>query len=267
MVVNIETVRQIEAIEIDMMKSRLEAIKAMRDNPMGVTIRRFGHAYAFAVKHIPGPSFNTVKGLRAGDERFINELLEHYRDLNIPVQFELTPGQTSPELFSLLAQKGFYQKGFHTSLYAPLVIEDTLMNHLANLSIRPLEEEEFPIFADIYTQSFAMPDFLKNSVAQNNQILHELPSWSFYLASLGGVDVGIAVLFVKDGVANLAAAATLPEYRGKGIHAAFIRKRMVQALRQGCHLIVGQAASISISQNNMEKAGFNIAYHKAIWGS
>lgn len=51
-----------EMTEIKMFESRLNAIKEIQNNAMGVEIGQFDGAYAFSIKNIPGPSYNVVKG-------------------------------------------------------------------------------------------------------------------------------------------------------------------------------------------------------------
>lgn len=255
---------RIEQSEIDALSSRLIAIKEMDQNPMGVEVQKFGSATAFSVRNIPGPSFNTVKGLRVADDIYIDEIIDFYKMKGIPVRFELTPAHASPDLLSSLNQKGFYQSDFHASLYTSG--KTVSMEGIdSSISIRELNRDEFDTFADIYTKGFQMPDFLKSGVAQNNEILHGDEHWTFYLASIENEPAGIGVLFVKDGIANLAAAATLPSLRGKGIQSALIKQRMQQAYLDGCELIVGQAKFGSVSQTNMQRAGMGVAYTKAIW--
>ena len=91
----------VEQSEIDALHSRLTAIKEINGNPMGVDIKRFGNATAFSVKNIPGPSFNTVKGLKDGDEKYIDNIIDFYSNKEIPVRFELTPAHTSSDFLDL----------------------------------------------------------------------------------------------------------------------------------------------------------------------
>ncbi|WP_456278635.1 GNAT family N-acetyltransferase [Bacillus sp. AK128] len=263
-VMNRELADSIENAEIEMFESRLTAIQSLTGNPMGVEIKKFGHATCFSVQQIPGPSYNTVKGLRAGDEPFVEEILSFYNEKNIPVRFELTPGHTSPELLMYLSKQGYYQNDFHTALYQSLDNTNLEPND-HNLSIRELAGDEFQVFAELYVKGFGMPPFLVEDVAQNNQVLHGNPDWTFYLASLGEVHVGVAVVFIKNRIATLAAAATLPEYTKKGIQSSLIKARMNQAIHNKCVYILGQAQFGSTSHRNMERAGMKIAYTKAIW--
>ena len=265
-VVNNEFAQKLEQAEMDLLTSRLSAIQNIEGNPMGVELQTFGTATAFSAKNIPGPSFNTVKGLRAGDEQYIDEILAFYQKREIPVQFELTPAHTSKELLTYLNQLGFYQIDFHTTLYKQLtgkLYDET--QSTPDISIRKLKEDEFDLFAEIYTKGFQMPHFLVSGVAQNNKVLYSNPNWAFHLAIIDELPVGIGVLFTKDKVATLAAAATLPSERNQGIQSFLIKKRMVEAYINENELLVGQAKFGSISQNNMERAGMKIAYTKAIW--
>ncbi|THE10742.1 N-acetyltransferase [Bacillus timonensis] len=264
MVVTKKLAQALETSEIEVLKSRLTAIQAIEGNPMGVEIKQFGKATAFSVKNIPGPSFNTVKGLSDGDEKFIEPILHLYKQKDIPVRFELTPGHVSSELLTYLSNKGLYHHDFHTTLYSDLYPIPESENS-SKITITELGKDEFDLFAEIYTKGFGMPSFLKDGVAQNNQILYDQENWTFYLASIENKPAGIGVLFTKNGIGTLASATTLPEYRNSGIQTALIKRRMQNAMEQDCSLLVGQARFGSVSQNNMERVGMRIGYTKAIW--
>ncbi len=123
-----------------------------------------------------------------------------------------------------------------------------------SISIRELKEHEFDIFGDLYIKGFNMPSFIKDHIAQNNKVLHRDKHWTFYLASYQGESAGIGVLFEYDGIGTLAASATIPKLRNKGIHSALILKRLHEVKRRHCHLIVGQASYGSISQKKYGKS-------------
>lgn len=266
-VVNKELAERLENSEIDTLTSRLTEIQKIEGNPLGVEIQRFGNATAFSVKNIPGPSFNTVKGLQEDDEKQIDKIIDFYKQKEIPVRFELTPAHASSELLTCLNKAGFYQHDFHTTLYAPLSneVETNYESTEQKITIRKLKRNEFDTYAEIYIKGFQMPEFLKSGVAQNNEILYDIENWTFYLASYENEPAGIGALFIKDEIATLAAAATLPNKRNRGIQSALIKHRIYQACLQKCSFIVGQAKFGSVSQNNMERAGMSIAYTKAIW--
>lgn len=259
-----ELARGIEQSEIELLESRLTGVQKIAGNPMGVEIKKFGDAVAFYVKNIPGPSFNNVKGISGNQLDEIDAILDFYHKREIPANFEITPAHCSAELFKLLSERGYFQRGFRTALYGSLS-DDFTLSEAQDISIREFEYDEFAIFGQIYTKGFNMPASLSEFVAQNNQVLHQNKQWTFYLASVKGEPAGIGVLFEKDGIATLAASATIPEYRNKGVHSALIAKRLQHALQNHCNMIVGQTAYGSGSLRNMERAGMKIAYTKAIW--
>ena len=55
--------------------SRIKVLERLPGNPVGVAIRRFGkEAIALRARFLPVPSFNTVYGLRPGDEACLPEI-------------------------------------------------------------------------------------------------------------------------------------------------------------------------------------------------
>jgi len=262
-IMTVHTAQEIENAEIHMLSSRLALLQAINDNPMQVQIKKFGSATAFSSKVIAGPAFNTVKGITFTDTDELDEIISYYQALQIPCRFEITPAQGTAELFQYLSKKGFYQSSFHTALYSIPREDPSLLP--SNISVRQLKEHEFHIFADIYVRGFNMPPFTKDGVRHNNEILYDKPEWHFFIAEFQNTPAGIGVLYINNGIASLAASATLPEFQRKGCHTALIQKRIEKAIATNCHLIVGQARFGSSSQNNMERAHMKIAYTKSIW--
>ena len=152
------TAQEIENAEINMLSSRLEALQAIKENPMQVQIEQFGSATAFSSKVIAGPAFNTIKGITNTTQ--IDEIISYYQSLQIPCRFEITPAQGTAELFQYLSEKGFYQSSFHTALYSTPREDPSLLP--SNISVRKLKENEFDVFADIYVRGFNMPSFTKD---------------------------------------------------------------------------------------------------------
>ncbi|MGD7054344.1 GNAT family N-acetyltransferase [Sutcliffiella horikoshii] len=261
-----DLIKIVEQSEIDALEDRLIRVKSINDNAMGVELKRFGYAVAFSVKNIPGPSFNTVKGVNGEDMDHLDEIVEFYASRGIPAQFEVTPGNASTDLFRKLSSLGYFQSGFHTALYRPLSTGDPSLSGADNaVQMEEISLENFDVFGELYTRGFGMPTAFKDYVTANNKVLAESDNWTFYLARVGGEPAGIGVLHVKNDVATLAASATVPEFRNKGVQTALIQKRMQQAADEGCRYLVGQAAFGSVSQKNMQRAGLNVAYTNAVW--
>lgn len=253
-----------EQSEIQTLHARLSAIQAIEGNPMGVHQLVKGTTHAFAVKNIPGPAFNTVRGLNERDIQYIDDIVGFYKWSSINFRIEITPPNSSDALFRALTERGFYQSGFHASFIGePLEIKESV--NQTEIEVRSLKKDEFDLFASIYVEGFGLPSFIQNGIKQNNEILYDVPGWEFYVAFVKGMPVGIAVLFVKDEIATLAAAATLPEYRSIGVQSALLHKRIQVAIEKGAKYITSEAAFGSASHRNMERAGLKLAYTKALW--
>lgn len=253
-----------ELAEIQTLTSRINTIHLIPGNPMGAELMVRGNIHAFAVKHIPGPAFNTVRGFNENDLNYLDEIFSFYEQLSIDFRIEVTPPNSSYHLLRKLSDKGYYQSGFHSSFLSstPKISNDSM---LQDIEVRPLKKDEFDLFAAIYVNAFGLPSFIQDGIKQNNQILYDIPGWEFYLALRHNVPVGIGVLYVEEELATLAAAATLPAFRRMGVQRALIQKRVEKAVEKGAKYITSEATFGSASHRNMEREGLKMTYTKAIW--
>jgi GNAT superfamily N-acetyltransferase len=81
-----------------------------------------------------------------------------------------------------------------------------------------------------------------------------------YLAEIEGRAAGGATLLIRDGVAGLFGASTLPEFRKRGVQTALLHERLGRAAESGCDLAVCLAAPGSSSQRNIARLGFQALY-------
>ena len=70
---------------------------------------------------------------------------------------------------------------------------------------------------------------------------------------------------LDDDLAYLANASTLPELRNRGVQTALIAARIADARAAGCDTVCAGAAFGSQSQRNLQRAGLQVAYTKAVW--
>jgi GNAT superfamily N-acetyltransferase len=86
-----------------------------------------------------------------------------------------------------------------------------------------------------------------------------------FLAELDGQPGAAASLWIHDGVALFAGAATLPKMRRHGLQAALLHERMRFAFDHGCDLAMMVAEAGGNSQRNAERKGFRVAYTRMKW--
>ncbi len=87
---------------------------------------------------------------------------------------------------------------------------------------------------------------------------------SCWLARINGESAGGAGMAIYDGIAAIFGAATLLPFRRRGVQTALLRARLRQAAQAGCELAIVGTKPGTVSQRNMERQGFRLAYTKAV---
>lgn len=158
--------------------------------------------------------------------------------------------------------------------YLPLEVSNVLYRRTEKISVarnpsihvRFIEPQEAELWADVNARGWAqdypeMLEFIRMSGAIS-------ASRSQAVCFLGEIDhePGAAgALFVHEGVALLAGAATVPHLRRRGLQAALLEERMSYAANHGCDLVMMVAEAGSNSQRNAERQGFRVAYTRIKW--
>jgi len=85
-----------------------------------------------------------------------------------------------------------------------------------------------------------------------------------YLARRDGGIAGAGLVRIVDGLAQMIGASTLPVHRRRGVQSTLLRARLVDAARAGCDLAITCTEPASKSQENMQRAGFELLYSRAV---
>ena len=56
-----------------------------------------------------------------------------------------------------------------------------------------------------------------------------------------------------------------PKFRGRGLDAALLSRRIAEAGKAGADLVCSGAAYLSSSHRNMERAGMRVLFNRMIW--
>jgi GNAT superfamily N-acetyltransferase len=251
-----DVAERVERVDAAYLAARLSALADLPGNPYGAAVRRVGDGYAFAVRELPNPPLNHVAGLTAEYADQVGDLVDWYAGYGRRIRVEVAPADASAELFAALASHGLYQTGFYAGLFGRPVAEE------GTLPVEPADPAEF---ADVYVRGFEFPEQRRAALAESVRVLAGRDDVGFYRARVGSATAGIGLLYRYAGVGYLATAATLPEYRGRGVQTALVRYRMAVATGAGCDVIAGHTAVGSASHRTMERCGLRLAYTKAIW--
>lgn len=235
----------------------------LEGNPFGADVKTFGGATGLTVGSIAGNLlFNRVAEFTPAELERLDEILAWFEEKNMTGRFDLLPGHVSPQLFKALAEKGFYQSGFYSVLYGEARTNEP---EFPGVTVREVQPDELALFSDIYMAGFGFPEERRQVLTQSMTGLNGHPAVRLYLGLVEGQPVGIGFLLLNQGVGYLGTAATLAEFRGRGVQKALMFRRIADAARNGCDLVTSHTQYASLSQTNMEKVGLRLAYTKSIW--
>ena len=225
----------------------------------GAELERFGTAVAAVDPARPELDFvNRVYDLWPEDDGRVDEIAHFYRERGVRGWVEVAPSGRFEQLASALTAVGAAQIDFHSVLHGP-----PRAGERGDVEVTRAEDPE--LFADVLLSGHGVPPVVRTRDNASVARWAEIDGWRLYLARVDGSPAGAALLALDDDVGYLANASTLPHYRRRGVQTALIVARIADAVGSGCDVIASQAQFGSASQRNLERAGLQVAYTKAVW--
>jgi GNAT superfamily N-acetyltransferase len=245
------------------------------------SVRRMGQpatvwsiAGATAVLGAATSPFNKLIGLGFAGVPDVVELerIEHaHADASARLQVELST-LADPAVATLLTTRGYRLIGFENVLGKPL--EKTQAQLAAGVSVDVTRPDEEALWIETLVDAFLHPDVFDGPASHESfdraalERAYEesggVPGMLRMLARLNGQIAGGGALFILDQTALLCGAATLPASRRRGVQASLLSARLAFAAERGCDLAVVTTQPGSVSQANVQKAGFELIYSRAV---
>jgi GNAT superfamily N-acetyltransferase len=203
---------------------------------------------------------NRVMLAETSDE--LDALVSLFRDRGVPCRVDIAPYQANESVLLRLHELNFRLTDFETALYhdCPVAQAPQCDVRLAvTYEQRDFAARSLPIaFGDTdETWIRWLQDSMWATMGRSD--------WRTYVAYRDGTPAAFAQLHIRGTTACLALAGTLSEHRSQGFQTALIRQRLTDAAMAGCDLVCAQAGFGTTSQQNMERAGFRVAYTKAVF--
>jgi len=171
-----------------------------------------------------------------------------------------------PTLLRLLPERGYRPIEQSTVLYQPLKSTmDSELDDDARRSVRVTREDEALLWATIGSRGWGSTPELAQFVLDFGRIYATAAGMTCFIAEWEGQPAAAAALSIQDGVAILAGASTIPEFRSRGLQTVLLRARLAHGARVGCDLAMMAALPGSGSQRNAERRGFRIGYTRTKW--
>jgi|688.fasta_scaffold316605_2 GNAT superfamily N-acetyltransferase len=117
----------------------------------------------------------------------------------------------------------------------------------------------------LYLQGFEAPVENHPGAIVNMMQLFGFPEFITWCAFAQGCPIGIGMMFIKDGIAVLAAGVTAPEYRSQGIHESLIKLRLQHAKSQGCKAVYSWCTQDGQSYSNLIGQSFEVLRTDRVW--
>lgn len=195
----------------------------------------------------------------AGDvsDDLLDEIEAFYAGRDMRTHVRVCP-LAHPSLVALLGQRGYTPQAFMNAFARRVTDRDAVAPQHHRFVIHPATDDET---AEWFERSGAGGDWAEPDGVTFMTIRCALkPGARLFIASLDGVWAGCGAIEVRDGVAALMAAETRPEYRNLGVQSALLHARLSAAAALGCDLAVVHTTPGTVSQRNVLRAGFQLAY-------
>jgi hypothetical protein len=187
-----------------------------------------------------------------------------FRERGAPVYHEVSP-LADPALLSMLPDRGYRPVELTSVLYLPLPAH-AASEPAGEVCVRLAERHERDLWARTSAEGWRDVHEYSDVVSDLMGVVAERDDLFPFLAELEGRPVAAGALAIHDGVALLAGASTIREWRHRGAQRALLESRLAFASSAGCDLAMICAAPGSESQRNAERQGFRIAYTRMKWG-
>lgn len=196
-------------------------------------------------------------------ETSLDTMERFFLDRGATVQHEVSPF-AGAEVLALLCNRKYRPVEISNVLYQ--AIDRTAGAQLDRISVRVIEPAEAQQWSDVNARGWSHehPD-LREFILESGAISTACPSNRCFLAYYDDVPGAAGAMTIHNGIALFGGAATVPEFRRRGLQTALLNERMRYASDQRCDMAMMVALPGSDSQRNAERKGFRIAYTRIKW--
>ena len=209
---------------------------------------------------------NRIQGFCAEDAPHLQEALQFFRKDKLHCSLGVPYGEMTQDLFFQLCAERLWSSGSGT---VPCVVPDSSYEQTASpalpLQIHESGEDEKELYLDLFRQAFAERGEGHAEYLHFQWTEDTLPECRRYIAESEGVPVAMASFPIIDGVGFFGTAGVIPAWRGRGIQAALLRRRIADAPRFGCDLVIGGGSLFSTTHRNFERAGLHLIPTGSSW--
>jgi hypothetical protein len=171
-----------------------------------------------------------------------------------------------PEFLRRLGELGYQPFEWSDVLIQPLALDKYPGGtNGEGLRTRLIESDEQESWARLAADGWSQEKDVAELMFEFSRIGAAREGSLCFLAELDGRPIATGGLFIHDGVALLAGASTVPQWRRRGAQRALLTARLSFACQQRCDLAMMVAQPGSTSHRNAQQSEFRVAYARTKW--
>lgn len=260
---NLELARRIELAEAQAGAAAAISLGKLRPETGACVARIAGGwaAYAGAGSPVTQAIGLGLDGALVSKEE-LERLEAFYRDRNEPVRVEACP-LADASLFEHFGAAGYRVTEFTNVMAQRLGDAEPKQRDAKAIQVRRAAKAEIDSWTLTVATAFAEGQAPPEDLLEIMSAFALAEGVECYLAEIDGRPAGGGTLILRDGVAGLFGAGTLPVFRSRGVQTELLRVRMDRGREAGCDVAVCLARPGSSSQRNVVRRGFQVLYTRA----
>jgi len=253
-------------IELAEAHAAVDCANAVEQLPSGADATVEPVAGGFAIYCGAGSPVTQAVGLGldgAVSEEDFDRLEEFFRSRNETVRVETCP-LADASLIRHFGERGYRVTEFSNvmalSMSGSSLSHGPPVDRPAGVTIERIGKEHMDLWTLTVSQGFSENFPVTQQILDVMKMFARGANVECYLARVDGAVAGGATLALREGVAGLFGASTLPAFRNRGVQTALLKQRLSRAAAEQCDLAVCIAQPGSISQRNVMRYGFSVLY-------
>ncbi len=259
LLLNLELARRIEMAEAQAAIEGVQALRRLRPEAGAAVEHIAGGAAVFCGVNSP---ITQAVGIGLGgavSEEEIELLEQFYFSRGDSVRVELCP-LAHPSVLELFGKRGYRATEFSNVMVRRIESGDRWQKTSDSITVERIRPEEAELWTRTVAQGFAEEFPVTPELLEVLEVFAHARGAECYLARVNGEVAGGASLALRNGIAGLFGASTLPPFRNCGIQTALLHARLNRATTEGYEIAASIAQPGSVSHRNIERQGFRVLY-------
>ncbi len=262
--VDLALARRLEEVEIAQHRAAAGLIAARLPELGAAAFTVAGGVVAYCGATVP---ISRAIGLALGEpftDADADTLETFYRSRGCPAVVLLSPFADA-SIYRLLGERGFRLDELDSILTRSIEAADAALFPAGEITVERAPMREARAWVERSIASFSGSD---SAVPDGSAAIYESlfpdPAATYLYARCQGEIAGTGATYAHAGTSYFFATSTAPAFRGRGAQTALIAARLALSAEAGCTLAYSRTASGGPSQRNLERAGFRVAYSRAV---